>query len=258
MKDVQSSPDHRDIPIDRVGVRDLRYPVKVRQQAGGYQQTIATINLYVDLHPRYRGTHMSRFVEIIDSVSGDELTVFTIPDILKEVRQKLDSTTAQIEMSFPYFLRRKAPVSGRSGMVDYQCRFWGQLDGALDFLYGVQVPVTSLCPCSKEISDRGAHNQRGLVSVDVRSRANELIWFEELIELVESKASSPVYSLLKREDEKFVTEQAYDRPVFVEDLVRNVAEALDRDDRVAWYRTEAENQESIHNHNAYALIERVK
>ncbi len=258
MIDVQSSPDPRRIRIDRVGVTDLRYPIKVLERGGGHQQTIADIEVAVDLSPRFRGTHMSRFVEIIDRHCGEELTVFTIPGILCEVRDILKSKTAEIDIAFPYFLRKKAPVSGSSGMVNYRCRFHGRLDGAVDFSYGITAPVTSLCPCSKEISRYGAHNQRGAVTVDIRSPEGELVWFEELIDWMESCASAPVHSILKREDEKFVTEQAFDNPVFVEDIARGMAQILNSEPRVTWFRIHAKNFESIHNHSAFASIECTK
>lgn len=258
MIDVQSSFDRRGISIDRVGVRKLRYPILVRQMVGGLQQTIADIAVYVDLHAEYRGTHMSRFVEIIDEASGSEITGYTLPDLLEKIRTSLHSHTAEIELRFPYFLRKAAPVSGKTGLMEYMCRFHGRLDGKMDFLYGITAPVTSLCPCSREISERGAHNQRGEVTIEVRSNGGELVWFEELIEMAERCASAPLYSLLKREDEKWVTEHAYDHPAFVEDMVRTLAEELQNEERVTWFRIAAENFESIHNHNAFALIEREK
>ncbi|NQT33974.1 GTP cyclohydrolase I FolE2 [bacterium] len=258
MIDIQSTPDPRHISIDRVGIKDLRYPIKVRLPHGGYQQTIAEIDVFVDLHPKFRGTHMSRFVEIIDRISGQELTLFTLPDILTQVREQLGSKTSELYIRFPYFLRKKAPVSEIAGMVDYQCRFHGRLDGEMVFTYGVTAPVTSLCPCSREISEAGAHNQRGEVSVDIRSVDKEIIWFEELIETVESCVSAPVFSILKREDEKYVTELAYKNPVFVEDIVRSLAEKFSNDERIVWFRVQAKSHESIHNHNAFAVIERDK
>ena len=257
MIDIQSTRDLRNISIDRVGVKNLRYPVKVREMSGGYQQTIARINVLVDLEAQNRGTHMSRLIELIDSFSGHEMTIFTIPEILNQLKSKLDSHTAEIDIRFPYFLRKKAPVSKVEGMVDYNCNFHGRLDGEMIFQYGVSAPVSSVCPCSKEISDFGAHNQRGNVSVDIRSKDNSIVWFEELIELIESCASSPRYSVLKREDEKFVTENAYLNPVFVEDVVRELAKKLEKDERLTWFRIEATHHESIHNHDAFAVIERV-
>ncbi|MDP8240397.1 MAG: GTP cyclohydrolase FolE2 [Candidatus Hatepunaea meridiana] len=256
MIDVQASPDTRNISIDKVGVKNLRYPIKVRQKAGGYQRTIAKINVFVDLFAEYRGAHLSRFVELIDGISGQELTVFTLPDILNSIKDRFDSMTAEININFPYFLRRKAPVSEKQGLMDYRCRFHGRLDGKMDFIYGVTAPVTSLCPCSKEISDRGAHNQRAEVSVDIRSKKGKLVWFEEIIDMIEASGSAPVYSILKREDEKYVTELAYDNPVFVEDIVRSIAEKLNVDKRITWFKVQVNSMESIHNHSAYAVIEK--
>ena len=258
MIDLQSTPDHRGIGIDRVGVKGLRYPIKVRTRDGGFQQTIADFGLFVDLHPKYRGTHMSRFIEALDRFAELELTAFTIPDLLNDLRRRLDAETAEVEVGFPYFIRKSAPVSGKSALVDYRCHFVGQMDGTLEFRYGVTTPVTTLCPCSKEISDYGAHNQRSEVTLSIRSTESNLIWFEEMIEWVEACASAPVYSLLKREDEKFVTEQAYDNPVFVEDVVRALAEKLNANHAITWFRISSENFESIHNHNAFAMIERSK
>ncbi len=254
MIDIQSTAASRKIRIDRVGVSDLRYPIKVLERDGSLQATIADIELGVDLSPKYRGTHMSRFVEIIDRYSGQELTISTIPELLKEVCVVLESKTAEIDIRFPYFLRKQAPVSRKEGLVNYSCRFHGRLDGTVDFMYGLSAPITSLCPCSKEISDHGAHNQRAEVTVEIRSVAGKLVWFEELIGWIEGCASSPAYSILKREDERFVTEQAYDNPAFVEDIVRSLAEILNDDKRITWYNIHAESYESIHNHNAFASI----
>ena len=195
---------------------------------------------------------MSRFIEIIDTISGKELTVNTIPEILERTKHKLNSETAEIDIHFPYFVAKEAPVSHAVGLVDYQCNIYGQLKDDIDFRYGVVVPVTSLCPCSKEISDYGAHSQRCLVSLDIRTKHKEIIWFEELIELVESSASAPIYSILKREDEKFVTEQAYNNPVFVEDIVRDLILKMRDRHNIAWCAIHAESIESIHNHNAFA------
>jgi len=256
MIDIQSTRDSRNISIDRVGVKNLLYPVKVRQMSGGYQQTIARIHVLVDLQAQNRGTHMSRLVEVIDSFSGHEMTIFTIPEILNQLRSRLESQTAEIDIQFPYFLRKQAPISKIGGMVDYNCNFHGRLDGELVFQYGVSAPISSVCPCSKEISDFGAHNQRGEVKVDIRSKKDALVWFEDLIGIIESSASSPIYSILKREDEKFVTESAYKKPVFVEDIVRDIAGILNEDVRLTWFRVEAAHHESIHNHDAFAVIEK--
>ena len=258
MIDLQASFDSRNVPLERVGVKDLRYPIKVLQPNGKLQDTIAKININIDLHPEYRGAHMSRFIEIVETISGQELTVSTIPEILEVTKIKLNSKTAEIDIHFPYFIPKSAPVSHAIGMVDYQCNIYGRLKDDIDFRYGVTVPVTSLCPCSKEISNYGAHNQRCLVSLDIRTEQKEIIWFEELIQLIESSASAPIYSILKREDEKFVTEQAYNNPVFVEDIVRDLSLKIERDNRIIWFKLEAISEESIHNHNAFAATERTK
>jgi GTP cyclohydrolase I len=254
LQDKQSEPDHRQLRIDKVGVRGLRFPIQVRDKERTLQNTIATIGMYVDLPKEFKGTHMSRFVEVLNA-HGNVVHVENITDILYAMQQKLKSNTAHLEMEFPYFLLKKAPVSGREGMMDYTARFDATACGKeIDFVLGVQVGVTTLCPCSKAISRYGAHNQRGLVTVQIRSR--KAIWIEDLIAIVESSASSELFSLLKRQDEKAVTERAYENPVFVEDLVRNVVVKLNEHPEVTWYKVEAENQESIHNHNAYACIEK--
>jgi GTP cyclohydrolase IB len=254
LQDKQSEPDDRQLRIDKVGVRGLRFPIQVRDKARTLQNTIATIGMYVDLPKEFKGTHMSRFVEVLNA-HGNMVHVENITDILYAMQEKLNSHTAHLEMEFPYFMSKKAPVTGLEGLMDYTARFDATACGKeIDFVLGVQVGVTTLCPCSKAISRHGAHNQRGLVTVQIRSRC--AIWIEDLIAMVESSASSELYSLLKRQDEKAVTERAYDNPVFVEDLVRNVAVQLNAHPEVTWYRAEAENFESIHNHNAYACIEK--
>lgn len=256
MHDIQALADTRDLKIDQVGVRDLRYPISVLDRSAGKQETVATISLSVSLSKEVRGTHMSRFLEVLNDHRG-ELTARTIPALLSDLQAKLQAQHAFIDISFPYFLERPAPVTGATGLLDYNCRFVataGPHGG--DFMLAVEVPVTSLCPCSKAISDYGAHNQRGYISVAVRTlHAREIMWIEDLAELVEDCASSPVYPLLKRPDERHVTMQAFDRPAFVEDIARDVATALRRDGRIVWYRVEAVNMESIHNHSAYAVIE---
>lgn len=258
--DVQSRQDDRRIPIDRVGVSDLRYPITVLDRQQGKQETVALLSMSVSLPHHFKGTHMSRFIEVLNEQRG-EITMRTLPTILACLRQRLDAESAHIEVKFPYFLERTAPVSEARGLMDYECWFVGESNGERDdFLLGVRVPVTSLCPCSKEISDYGAHNQRGFVTLEVRSTAQsvqreEIIWIEELIEVAESSASAPVYALLKRADERFVTMQAYDNPVFVEDMVRGVAARLQADARVEWFKAHVVNHESIHNHSAFAAIE---
>jgi len=254
LHDKQNERDHRELRIDKVGVRDLRFPIQIRDKARTLQNTVATVSLCVDLPKEFKGTHMSRFLEVLNA-HGSVVHVENIPDILFAMQRKLNSTTSHLTMEFPFFLEKKAPVSGLSGLMDYVARFEATANGKeIDFVLTVKAPVTTLCPCSKAISRYGAHNQRGVVTVQVRSQ--NIFWIEDLISLVESSASSELYSLLKREDEKAVTERAYENPVFVEDLVRNVALKLNATTDVTWYKVEAENYESIHNHNAYACIEK--
>lgn len=258
--DVQSRPDDRGIALDRAGVSGLRYPITVLDKSDGRQETVAKLSMSVSLPHHFKGTHMSRFIEVLNSHRG-EITMRTLPVILKELKNRLDAETAHIEVRFPYFVEREAPVSKSKALMDYECTFIGESNGTHeDFVLRVCTPVTSLCPCSKEISDYGAHNQRGYITIDVRSRQNEngeseIIWIEELIEIAERSASSPVYALIKRPDERFVTMQAFDNPVFVEDMARKAAEQLMNDTRVVWFRVHAENDESIHNHNAFAELE---
>ena len=256
IEDVQSSADTRQIPINKVGIKDIRHPVRVRDRSAGEQHTIASFNMYVNLPHNFKGTHMSRFVEILNRHER-EISVESFREMLHEMAQKLEAASGHIEMSFPYFINKTAPVSGVQSLMDYDVTFIGEVhDGVDEMTIKVQVPVTSLCPCSKKISDRGAHNQRSHVTVTARIR--DFVWIEELIELVEQEASCELYGLLKRPDEKLVTERAYDNPKFVEDMVRDVAARLNADDRIAAYVVESENFESIHNHSAYALIERNK
>lgn len=259
MKDVQGSADDRGISIDRVGVSQLRYPIVVWDKSEEKQHTVAEISLSVDLPHPFKGTHMSRFVEVLNRHHG-EITMKAFPLILKELQETLEAQRAHMVAQFPYFLNKPAPVTRLKGMLDYFCQFSGERAGEEeDFLLTVEVPVTSLCPCSKEISDQGAHNQRSRVSITVRTRKTpeglwELVWIEDLIALAEASASAPLYSLLKRADEKQVTEQAYANPVFVEDLVRGVAQRLVEDERILWFHVKSVNEESIHNHNAFAEI----
>lgn len=262
MVDVQSYNEARNIPIDQVGVSDLRYPITVMDPnaSNGTQETVANLVMTVSLPHKFKGLHMSRFIEVINEHRG-EVTMNTLPDILHALKYQLEAESARIEVTFPYFIKKKAPVSQSPGLMEYECSFVGESNGnGDDFIFSVKVPVTSLCPCSKEISERGAHNQRGYVTIEVRSCKNEqgkpeIIWIEELIDVAESSASSPVYALLKRIDEKAVTEMAYDKPAFVEDIVRDVAQAMMADQRVDWFRVNVVNHESIHNHSAFAKIE---
>jgi GTP cyclohydrolase I len=253
LQDKQNERDHRELRIDKVGVRGLRFPIQIRDKARAHQNTIATIGMYVDLPKEFKGTHMSRFIEVLNA-HGNIVHVENITDILHAMQKKLHADTAHLEMEFPFFLSKKAPVSGMEGLMDYKARFDATATGKeIDFVLTVITAVTTLCPCSKAISKYGAHNQRGNVTVQIRSK--KAVWIEDLIAVVESSASSELYSLLKRQDEKAVTERAYENPVFVEDLVRNVALKLNAHPEVTWYKVEAENFESIHNHNAYACIE---
>ena len=254
LHDVQSGRDHRELRIDKVGVRGLRFPIQIRDKAHQHQNTIATIAMCVDLPKEFKGTHMSRFIEVLNA-HGSVVHVENIEDILHAMQHKLHADTAHLELEFPFFLTKQAPVTGKEGVMDYTAKFAASATGKeVDFVLSVIVGVTTLCPCSKAISKHGAHNQRGNVTVSIRS--GKVVWIEDLIALVESSASSELYSLLKRPDEKAVTERAYENPVFVEDLVRNVALKLNAHPDITWYRVEAENYESIHNHNAYACIEK--
>jgi GTP cyclohydrolase IB len=254
LQDKQSEPDFRELRIDKVGVRGLRFPITVRDKEHTVQNTVATIGMFVDLPKEFKGTHMSRFIEVLNA-HGNIIHVENIEDILFALQDKFRARTSHLEIEFPYFMVKKAPVTGREGVMDYFARFdAAACDREIDFVLTVKAMVTTLCPCSKAIAVRGAHNQRGEVTVQIRSR--KAVWIEDLIAIIESSASSELYALLKREDEKAVTERAYDNPVFVEDLVRNVALKLNGHPDVTWYRVEAENHESIHNHNAYACIEK--
>ncbi|HTS84318.1 MAG TPA: GTP cyclohydrolase FolE2 [Usitatibacter sp.] len=250
--DVQSSPDTRHLAIDRVGVKSIRHPAKIQERSGGTQNTVAHFNMYVGLPHHFKGTHMSRFVAILNSHER-EISPDTFRQMLREMVKKLEAESGHIEMTFPYFVSKKAPVSGVTSLMDYEVTFVGEIvDGKETFTLKVLVPVTSLCPCSKEISERGAHNQRSHVTI--AARINQFVWIEDLIDIAENEASCQLYGLLKRPDEKFVTENAYDNPKFVEDMVRDIAARLNADKRIEAYVVESENFESIHNHSAYAMI----
>ena len=261
MADVQGSADTRRIAINKVGIKAIRQPVRIAARPGAdgvavAQPTIATFSMSVALPEHFKGTHMSRFVQILnaheEAISPESFRV-----MLKDMAQKLEATSGFIEMKFPFFINKTAPVSGVKSLMDYEVSFIGEIhEGETRFRMQVLAPVTSLCPCSKEISAYGAHNQRSHVTVNAEFR--DPVWIEELVELIEAQASCELYGLLKRPDEKYVTERAYDNPKFVEDLVRDVAAALNADDRIVAYTLEAENFESIHNHSAYAVIERDK
>lgn len=251
--DVQSSADTRQLAINKVGIKDICHPVKVRDRSGGEQHTIATFNMYVNLPHNFKGTHMSRFVEILN-VPGREISVDSFKDMLVEMTGRLEAEAGHIEMTFIYFVTKAAPISGVQSLMNYEVTFIGEIRNNQPTMnVKVVVPVTSLCPCSKKISKYGAHNQRSHVTLNVRVR--DFIWIEDLIDLVEKEASCELYGLLKRPDEKYVTERAYENPKFVEDMVRDIAAKLNQDERVSGYAVESENFESIHNHSAYAMIE---
>ncbi len=250
--DVQSSEDLRKIDIERVGIKDIRHPVVIGDRQGGVQHTVATFSMYVSLPHNFKGTHMSRFVQILNNHEY-EITVDSFKDMITETVERLDAEATYIEMRFPFFVNKKAPVSGVASLMDYEVTLIGEMDDGKPVVsLKVLVPVTSLCPCSKGISDYGAHNQRSHVTLTCK--VNQFVWIEEFIDLVERSASSELYGLLKRPDEKFVTERAYDNPRFVEDLVREIAVELNQDKRVTNYVIECENFESIHNHSAYAMV----
>ena len=254
--DIQGSEDTRYIDIDRVGIKDIRHPIVVRDRSGRDQHTVATFNMYVSLPHNFKGTHMSRFVEILNHHEY-EITVESFKHMIVEMTEILHAEAGHIEMSFPFFMTKFAPISKVQSLMDYQVSFIGQIQNKVtSVLVKIIVPITSLCPCSKNISDYGAHNQRSHVTVQARLRS--FVWVEELIEMIEKVGSCELYGLLKRPDEKYVTEKAYDNPKFVEDIVRDVAIRLNADDRITAYVIESENFESIHNHSAYAMVERDK
>ncbi len=256
LPDVQSSQDTRAIAINKVGIKDIRHPVQVKDRTGKIQHTIANFNMYVDLPHEFKGTHMSRFVEILNNHEW-EITVDSFKTMLTEMTSRLDAECGHIEMSFQFFIKKTAPASGVKSLLDYEVTFIGERKSNKNVInIKTVVPVTSLCPCSKKISDRGAHNQRSHVTVNVETE--DFIWVEEIIDMVEEQASCELYGLLKRPDEKVVTERAYDNPKFVEDMVRDIAHQLNIDERILAYTVESENFESIHNHSAYALIEKTR
>ena len=256
IEDVQSRADTRRIPINKVGIKNIYYPVRERDRSGGEQHTVASFNMYVNLPHDFKGTHMSRFVEILN-MHEREISVKSFRDMLTELTERLDAHSGHIVMSFPYFVSKRAPASGVESLMDYRATLIGERRGGRSHIFiEVVVPVTSLCPCSKRISDYGAHNQRSHITIKVRPSC--FMWIEELIELAEQEASCELYSILKRPDEKYVTERAYDNPKFVEDIVRDIAVRLNKDERVREYVVASENFESIHNHSAYACIEHDK
>jgi GTP cyclohydrolase I len=253
MIDIQNQFDDRNIPINKVGIKNLRYPITVLDKGEGLQHTVALINMYVDLPNNYKGTHMSRFVELLHLLQP-EVSLKKISSILDQMKQHLNAASAHIEVTFPYFIKKYAPVSKIPGLMDYTCKITGTSgpDGKIDLISEVIVPISSVCPCSKEISNEGAHNQRG--KVQLRTRFKKFIWMEDMINLVEQESSCEVYSVLKRVDEKAVTEIGYNNPKFVEDIVRDIALKLKADNNIIWFSVSSENFESIHNHSAYAKI----
>ena len=253
MPDMQKLRDDRNIAINKVGVKDIRYPIVVLDKYKERQQTVARINMYVDLPHHFKGTHMSRFIEILNQYHG-EISIERMDTMLRNMKEHLEASSAHLELEFPYFIEKQAPISGARSLMEYQCRMVGSLDESYNFMLGVTVPMTSLCPCSKEISARGAHNQRSAVTVEIRY--SDHIWLEDLIAWIEGCGSAPVFALLKREDEKALTELAYDNPMFVEDVVRAVTQRLLEVPEITWFRVACENFESIHNHSAYAMVER--
>jgi GTP cyclohydrolase I len=251
-KDIQNEFDERKVPINKVGIKDVKYPIIVEDKINKTQNTIADLNIYVNLPHQHRGTHMSRFIEVLNEFHKDNL-INKLPEFLIEIKKRLKSESAFIEIKFPYFIDKIAPVSNIKSIMSYDCFFNASYQNSYELIIGIKVPITTLCPCSKEISDYGAHNQRSIVTVEFSY--NEFIWMEEIIEIVENQASCEIYSLLKRPDEKYVTEKAYDNPKFVEDIVRDVTLKLKEDKRIKWFRVQSENFESIHNHSAYACVE---
>ncbi len=256
IEDVQNTVDTRHLAIDKVGIKAIRHPIVVKDKSGGEQHTVAVFNMYVHLPQHFKGTHMSRFVEILN-MNEHAISIESFETILREMVIRLEAESGHVEMTFPYFVNKAAPISGVKSLLDYEVTFIGEINqGKYDITVKVLVPVTSLCPCSKKISDYGAHNQRSHVTVT--ALINEFIWIEDIINLIEKQASCELYGLLKRPDEKYVTERAYDNPKFVEDMVRDVAAQLNAEKRIVAYTVESENFESIHNHSAYALIEKDK
>ena len=253
MKDIQSSKDTRNIKIDQVGIRGIRYPITLLDKQNSTQHSIASINMYVSLPESFKGTHMSRFLEILNE-SHHDISHRKIKQMLKKIKNKLSARQAYIELFFPYFLEKSAPVSGRKSLMSYDCAIFAKSGSDTKIDIQVKVPVTTLCPCSKAISEKGAHNQRGFVTI--RVSLAKFVWIEDLIQLAEKSASCQIWPLLKRPDEKYVTEAAYNNPMFVEDIVRDIAKSLAVDKRIDSFRVEAENMESVHTHNAYALIKK--
>ncbi|MFN3410889.1 MAG: GTP cyclohydrolase FolE2 [Exilispira sp.] len=251
--DVQNRKANHPFTIDHVGIKGIKYPIVVYDKKNGFQHTVAEVSMFVDLPSHYKGTHMSRFVEILSKING-EISLNRLKEILKIIKDKLNAQKSKIEFHFPYFIEKKAPISHSKALIDYDCNLIATLSDKFSYILSVIVPVHSLCPCSKEISQYSAHNQRSFVTITIEAKS--VIWIEDLVEIAEKNSSSPLYSYLKRVDEKYVTEYAYDHPMFVEDIVRAIANDLSKISTIKYFKVEAENMESIHNHNAYASIER--
>jgi len=256
MPDVQGASDDRMVAIDRVGVKEVVYPMRLATRDGGEQTAVATISMYVSLPQEKKGTHMSRFLEVLNDHQCSPFHPEDIPGITKAIKERLHACEAHFEASFTYFIEKPAPVTGQKGLMNYEVTFACTANSHEDFVMTVAAPATSLCPCSKEISEYGAHNQRCRIEAAVRTEG--FMWIEDLVEHLEGAASHPVYAVLKRPDEKYVTEKAFENPKFVEDIIRDLAITLNADDRVVQYAISSENYESIHSHNAYAEIERDK
>ncbi|MEA4883800.1 MAG: GTP cyclohydrolase FolE2 [Clostridia bacterium] len=253
MQDVQNRPDDRGIDIQKVGVKNVHLPLQIATKEGAWQSVLGNIALSVELPMQFKGTHMSRFMEVLLPWSKKPISNQEIVAILKDTCDALSARRADISIRFKYFVTKCAPVSGKESVLDYNCEFSASLDGRRHtFVMGVEVPVTSCCPCSKEISEFGAHNQRTMIRARVRFSSAGFLWLEDLIALLESQGSCEIFPLLKREDEKYVTEAAYSNPKFVEDILRDVVIALRSESRVRWFDAECESHESIHNHSAFA------
>ncbi len=256
MKDVAASTDTRGITVQRVGVKDVHLPIRIRRKGGGFDSVVTTVDFGVELPHHFRGTHMSRFLEILFKWSQQPISKPDLEEMLREARERLGARRAEISFAFKYFITRRAPVSQAESALDYDCSFHGVLDeDRYQFTLGVEVPVTICCPCSKEISQYGAHNQRAMVKAFVRSERDGMVWIEELVDMLQHQGSAEIYPLLKREDEKLVTEAAYEHPKFVEDVLRDVVGALRTDPRIIWFQVSCESLESIHNHSVYAFQE---
>ncbi|MBO5737959.1 GTP cyclohydrolase I FolE2 [bacterium] len=255
MKDVQNQQDFRGVDIQKVGIKDFEMPIIIQRKEAEDKVIYASATCGVSLPAHFKGTHMSRFVEVLNNWRGKK--TLDIKDCVESMVQRLDAESGYVKFDFKYFVDKKSPVTGISAPMCYDCTFEGILDNykkddeKYRFYLGAKVPVTTLCPCSKEISEYGAHNQRAIISVKVTYAENEHVWLEDLISDIEKTASSELYPLLKREDEKYVTEHAYNNPKFVEDVLRDVVILLRNNDKIKSFEVECESLESIHNHSAW-------